>query len=168
VEEVFRRAECSDNLQRLALAIMLYQIEHGEMPDENWATVLKTTDGRPQSAEYFRCPSHPELPEGMTTYALIQYGDTVPGSLLLVELEKPVPLDKAVISVDEAIELMRSSHMEMVRRACCGRVSWSYERVGGIRVHPGGTNAAYRNGAVRFLALWNIEESELLRLLGRE
>jgi len=141
IEGVFHRTECSENIQRLALAILLYQLEHGEMPNENWATQI----GVP--AKYFSCPANPS-PEGMTTYALVQYGvppgDTAAGSLMLVELTEAVPLGEAVISVDEVLARQRTGSL-----------------------HPGGMNVAHRSGAVQFLSS-HVEEAELLRLLGRE
>ncbi|MCL2710001.1 MAG: DUF1559 domain-containing protein [Planctomycetaceae bacterium] len=149
-EEAGRRAECADNMQRLALAIMLYQLEHGKMPDANWAVQIEKYlgDGAPgDGAErYFSCPSNPTA-KGETVYALIQYGDTVPDSrdmLLLVELLEPVPLDKAVITVEEVL---------------------ARNRTGGS--HPAGMNVAHRNGAVRFLS-HSVSEVELRQLLGGE
>jgi len=166
-EEAKRRIECTDNLQRLALAVLLYQLEHGKMPDENWATQI----GVP--ATYFSCPSNPSE-KGMTTYALIQYGDatadTVGGSrdtLLLIELKEAVPLDKAVIAVDEVVELFRGKGVEQVESECCGRVHLIERVVSRVKAHPGGTNVAYRSGAVQFLSA-TVEPGELLRLLGRE
>jgi hypothetical protein len=35
-EEVGHRAVCAENMHRLALAVLLYQSEHGKLPDENW------------------------------------------------------------------------------------------------------------------------------------
>ena len=140
-EEAARRSNCTENMQRLALAILLYQLEHGQLPDENWATQIEKYLGdNPQ--RYFSCPSNPS-PDGETTYALVLYdnrdGDTVAGSLLLVELTSPVPLDKAVVSVDDVL-----------RRKGIGSL------------HPGGMNTAHRSTAVRFLAKTATEELEQL------
>jgi len=151
--EAVRRAECADNFQRLALAILLYEHEHGKMPDENWAEQI----GVP--ATYFSCPSNLS-PQGMTTYALVQYGnttaDTVGGSrdtLMLIELKEAVPLDKAVITVDDVIKMFQ----EETNRE--NRIS--------NMPHPGGMNTAYRGGGVQFLS-GRTESAKLLRLLGRE
>ena len=102
----------------------------------------------------------------MTTYVLIQYGDTVAGSLILIELKESVPLDKAVITVDEVIELFRGK-VESVESSCCGKVRVVERVVNRVRAHSGGMNAAYRSGAVLFLTS-NTEEENLMRLLGRE
>ncbi|MCL2745045.1 MAG: hypothetical protein FWE67_14470 [Planctomycetaceae bacterium] len=110
-EEAVRQAECRDNLQRLSLAVLLYQCETGKLPDENWAAQIEKYLGE-NPKQYFSCPSNPS-PEGETTYAMVQYADAVGGSLnvslnsrdvlLFVELATPVPLAKAVISVDDVL-----------------------------------------------------------------
>ena len=142
IEEATHRSQCAENMQRLALAILLYRCENGKFPDENWAAQIEKYLGEnPQ--RYFSCPTSPS-PDGETTYALVQYGDTVTGSpdlLLLVELAAPVPLDKAVIFADDVL-------------ACKGTGS----------LHSGGMNAACHNTAVRFL-LSNTDAKELERLL---
>jgi len=153
-KEVIRRMECADNLQRLALAILLYELEHGEMPGENWTTQIEKYlggdalgDGQEQ---YFSCPANP-APKGFTTYALIQYGDmasdTVAGSLMLVELAEAVPFAEAVITVDEVLERSRLGSMHTSR--------------------TGGMNVVHRSGAVLFMPQ-TIAEEELMRMLGRE
>ena len=129
---------CAENMQRLALAILLYEREHGEIPGADWATQIDQYLGE-NAAQYFSCLVHP-LPEGFTRYALVQYGDTVGGSLMLVELSEAVPMDKAVITVDEVLEGKR----------------WSWWRTSCNSV-------ALHNGAVR--DVWN--EEILLRLLAR-
>jgi len=149
-EESIHRAKCADNIQRLALAMLLYQHEHGTMPDENWTTqIQKYLDENPE--QYFSCSTNPSA-NGMTTYALVQYGnsdDTVAGSrdlILFVELSEAMPLDKAVVSVDDMLE-------------------WKQTKNG----HPGGMNVALRNGAVRFVSLYSdSSKAEWRRLLGRE
>jgi hypothetical protein len=142
----------------LVLAILLYQCEHGKLPDEHWVEALKAADGGRQTAEdwkrWFSCPTHP-APKGETTYALVQYGDTLPenpDTIILVELAEAVPLDKAVISADEVLELIRLDDKPRGQRR--------------VKAHPGIINVAYRSGAVRVLSE-SVEEAELLRLLGR-
>jgi len=145
LERAIHRAECMENLQRLALAILLYELERGTMPDENWAVQIEPyLAGTP--AQYLSCPADPSV-EGMTRYALIQYGDALPANpdtLLLFELAESVPFAEAVITVDEILERQR----------------WG-------SVHPHVANTAYRSGTVRFLSR-TIDKEELLRLLGRE
>jgi len=63
--------------------------------------------------------------------------------LMLVELMEPVPLDEAVISVDEVLARQRTGSL-----------------------HPDGMNVFQRMGTVSFL-LAEIEDTELLRLLRR-
>jgi len=144
--EQLQRYGCADNLQRLALAILLYQLEHGTVPGENWAEQIAEYLGE-DAEQYFSCPANPS-PEGFTSYALVQYGvppgDAVAGSLLLIELTEPVPMGEAVISVDEVLARQRTGSL-----------------------HPGGMNVAHRSGAVQFLSS-HVGEAELLRLLGQE
>ena len=153
-EGAAHRSECTENVQRLALAILLYQLEHGELPDKNWATQIEPyLAGTPAPAagvpaNYFSCPANPSA-EGFTTYALVQYDDTVAVSrdtLMLVELAKAVPLAEAVITVEEVL----------------ARKRW-----GNVHYYSGGMNVAHQSGAVRLLSE-TVEEEELLRMLGRE
>ena len=144
-EEALRRIECAGNMQRLVLAVMLYEHENGKMPDKNWAAQIEKYLGE-KPERYFSCPSN-SLPKGETTYALVQYENAAPGSrdtILLVELKEAVPLDKAVVSVKEVLER---------------------KRVGSA--HPGAMNVVHRSGAGRTLSL-SIGDKELTRLLGRE
>jgi len=142
--EATQRLECSENIQRLTLAILFNQCEHGMLPDEHWATQIEKYLGE-KPEQYFSCPTNPS-PEGETTYALIQYADTVGGSLdtlLLIELAEPVPFAEAVVIVDEILARQR----------------WG-------SLHTTGTNVASYSGAVWFLAN-DTDEEELLRLLER-
>jgi len=142
--EATQRMECSDNIQRLALAILLYQCEHGMLPDEHWTTQIEKYLGE-KPEQYFSCPTNPS-PEGKTTYALVRCDQVLQNldTLLLVELETPVPLVEALITHDEILERERTSK----------------------RHHLGG-NVASHSGVVRFLAN-DTDEEELFRLLGRE
>ena len=139
------RIECAENMQRLALAILLYQIEHGQLPDENWAIHIKKYLGE-KPERFFSCPAN-LAPEGQTTYAMVQYGSELPDNLntiLLVELKEPVPFEQAVISVEDVLA-----------------------RKGGSLRFGGGMNTAYRSGAVRLL--WETFPAEdLKKLLGQE
>jgi hypothetical protein len=143
--EYVPRADCMENVQRLTLAMLLYQCEHGKLPDENWVEQIKPYLGE-KAEQYFSCPANPS-PKGETTYAMVRYGDTVAGSLetmLLIELKEPVPFDKAIVAVEEVLNRKRTGSQ-----------------------HSGGMNVGYRNGAVRFMSE-TIDEAELLRQLGRE
>ena len=165
LESAIQRSHCAENMQRLALAILLYQLEHGTMPGENWAEQIAPHLGD-NPEQYFSCPSNPSA-KGSTTYALIQYGDTtVVGSLMLVELAEALPLDKAVITADDLAELLTSGTREVLE--CCGTVRVINRGVASrINAHFSHTYVVHRSGAVEFLSLATDEE-ELLRLLGRE
>jgi hypothetical protein len=135
--EAVRRSECAENMQRLTLAVLLYQHEHGKLPDENWVEQVMPYLGE-NGEQYFSCASNP-LPEGETTYAIVRCADTVGGSLgaiLLIELSTPVAFDKAVVSADNLRGLARRD---------------------GILV-------AYRSGAVQYLSGYD-DKQELLRSL---
>jgi hypothetical protein len=169
-EESIHRSECTENMQRLALAILLYQLEHGTMligngVGENWAEQIEKYLGE-NAEQYFSCPARP-APSGKTTYALVQYGDTsgdivadTLDRILLVELTEAVPFAEAVVSFDEVAQLVR------------GRIAQEQRRTGGIRriqAHPGGMNIAYQSGAVRFMveSQWP-EMEERPRAVGQE
>ena len=139
-----QRLECSENMKRLTLATLLYQLEHGELPGENWVEQIKPYLGD-NPEQYFSCPSN-AAPDGKTTYALVLYGNDVPAdtnTFLLVELKTSVPLNEAVVTVDDVLERQRTGSQ-----------------------HIGGMNVAHRSGAVLFLRM--SAQAELLRLLGRE
>jgi len=153
METTIQRLPCSENMQRLTLAILLYQLEHGEMPDENWAAQIEKYLGE-NPEQYFSCPSRPS-PPGFTTYALVQYDDTVVGShdmILLVEVSTPVPLGEAVVTADEVLEMAKIMPNNR------GRFRDS--------PHDYVNIVSYRSGAVR--ALYADRAKELHRALGRE
>ena len=152
-EEAIRRAGCLENMQRLVLAILLYQLEHGQLPGENWVTDIKPYLGE-EPERFFSCPTNPS-PDGQTTYALVQYGDNLPDSsdtILLVELTMPVPFDQAVVSVNDVL-----AHQAAARTP--GNRSHR-------SAHLGGMNVASRSAAVRFLPA-GADEEEVKRLLGQ-
>lgn len=131
-EKALRRTECSYNLKRLTLALLLYKTEHGNFPREDWIEQIKPyLSEEPQ--KFFLCPSS-DIEEGKTHYAMILYDSepASPDTLLLVELREPVPLNEAFLTVDEFLD----------------EVGKSKGKVGSA--HPGGLNVAQRNGAVQF------------------
>ncbi|MCL2745106.1 MAG: hypothetical protein FWE67_14775, partial [Planctomycetaceae bacterium] len=143
IKESVRRMECTDNIQRLSLAVLLYQFETGKLPDENWAAQIEKYLGE-NPKRYFSCLTNPS-PEGETTYAMVKYADAVGGSrdiLLFVELKAPVPLEKAVVSVDDVFNRRNTGSL-----------------------HSGGMNTGHHSAAVRFLSN-TLNDEELLRLLG--
>jgi len=167
VEESRHRSECVENMQRLALAILLYQLEHEKMPDENWAEQIEKYLGGNalgnEAEQVFSCPARP-APSGKTTYALVQYGDTsgdivadTLDRILLVELTEAVPFAEAVVSFDEVEELVR------------GRMVQERHYTRRVQAHPGGMNVAYQSGAVRFMTELQLSEmKERLRTVGQD
>ncbi|MCL2744651.1 MAG: hypothetical protein FWE67_12440 [Planctomycetaceae bacterium] len=143
MEEAVLRSECAENLQRLSLAVLLYQCENGKLPDENWAAQIEKYLGE-NPKQHFSCPSNPS-PEGQTTYAMMQYGDKVDSRnvLMFVELTAPVPLDKAVVSVDDVLNRRNTGSL-----------------------HPGGMVTSYYSTTVRFISN-TVNDEELRRLLGQ-
>jgi hypothetical protein len=139
-EEAIRRMECMENMQRLSLAIQLYRLEHKKLPDANWVKQIEKYLGE-KPERYFSCASNPS-PKGQTTYALVLGGEQ--NTIWLVELATPVAFERAIVSVEDAPELLRQS-----------------------KSHPGGMNVAFNNSAVRFLPS-TTNKTELLRMLGRE
>ncbi|MCL2709650.1 MAG: hypothetical protein FWE95_02120 [Planctomycetaceae bacterium] len=159
------RVECMENMQRLALAILLYELEHctvlnGNEPGTDWTVQIEKYLGDgilgDGAERYFSCPMHPTA-TGETRYALVQYGDTtgdtVGGSLMLVELPEAVPLDKAVITVEEVLE-------EFKHRKDRQRLNDDS--------HFRELHVVHRNGAVQFLSTYWTKEEELLQMLGRK
>jgi hypothetical protein len=128
--EAWRRADCTLNMQRLTLALLLYEKEHGSLPDGDWRTAITPYLGdKPE--QYFHCPSsessHGHIRPVTHVYALIKYdGQTpsTPDTMLLVEtITQNVNEDDGTIQNDKT--LFKSDH-------------------------AGGYNASFRNGAVRF------------------
>ncbi|MCL2711069.1 MAG: hypothetical protein FWE95_09340, partial [Planctomycetaceae bacterium] len=90
----WERAECFENLQRLTLALLLYEQDHGSLPDGDWRIAVKPYLGE-NAERYFRCPSHPDLAEDETIYAMVggvPNASPSPTQILLVELREPQKL----------------------------------------------------------------------------
>jgi hypothetical protein len=75
-----QRCECSENMQRLTLALLLYEKDHGKLPDNNWPMDIRPYLGN-KAEQYFRCPSS-GLAKGNTSYSLVNGGEN-----LLVETD---------------------------------------------------------------------------------
>ena len=134
--------------------LLLYEKEHGSLPDGDWREALKRAGGIQERAGgisppvlhqespaglrppllVFRCPSHPDLAEDETTYAMI--GDVPnltpsPNQILLVEVFQPQKLgegDGRIPFEQATFETGLGSH------------------------HMGGINVGFRSGAVRFIS----------------
>ena len=161
LEEATQRSRCAENMQRLTLALLLYEKEHGALPDGDWREALKTVDGRQQTAANFRCPSCRDLAENETTYVMIgDVPDSVssPNQILIAEVLQPqkfgegdgrLPFEKATFWY-RGIARPRELHPK------------DFDGLGSY--HAGGCNFGFRNGAVRFIAK-TIKPEELQKLL---
>ncbi|MDR0327250.1 MAG: DUF1559 domain-containing protein, partial [Planctomycetaceae bacterium] len=69
-QEAWRRCECADNMKRLTLALLLYEKEHGTLPEGDWREAVKPYLGD-DAEKCFRCPSHRNLADDETCYAMI-------------------------------------------------------------------------------------------------
>ena len=149
--EAWQRCECTENMQRLTLALLLYEKEHGTLPDGDWRIALQTPHPNPLPegegtksaddwAKYFRCPSHRELADDETTYAMIgNIPNPVasPNQILLVEVTQPQKLGEGNGRIP-------------FEKADFGNEPRMLEHVLGSN-HPGGMNVGLRSGAVRFI-----------------
>ena len=138
--EAWRRIECLENMQRLTFALLLYEKEHGTLPDGDWREAVKPYLG--ENAElYFRCPSHRVVDaegkwrelEGTTTYAMVSNVPNLtssPNQVLLVEVLQPQKLGEG----DGRIPFEQAN----------------FENALGSN-HAGGTNVGMRSGTVRFI-----------------
>jgi hypothetical protein len=83
--EAWRRCECTENMQRLTLALLLYEKDYGKIPDNNWQTAIRSYLGD-HAEHYFRCPTS-GLAEGETSYLLVNDGS----DKLLIETKPSDP-----------------------------------------------------------------------------
>ena len=91
LREAHNRRQCFENMKLLTLALLLYEKDHGKLPDGDWRIAVKPYLGE-NAERYFRCPSHPGLADGKTTYAMVSGVPNVtpsPTQILLVELREP-------------------------------------------------------------------------------
>jgi hypothetical protein len=157
-----QRVECVENMQRLTLALLLYEKEHGKLPEDDWREAIKPYLGDDPD-KYFQCPSH-RLAEGETSYAMIggvTNSSPLPNQILLVEIMQPQKLGvgDGRISLEEA--KLWKGELVPTTIECCGR------KIGSMRpaprpddcdwhglgsFHVGGMNATHRSGAVRFIS----------------
>lgn len=91
-------AYCRENRRRLATALLIYEMEHGKLPVENWQQATTPLLGK--YAEYgFHSSRHDYVP-GKTSYALVRYASEEKGSpddaILLVLLKEPMPSDTVI------------------------------------------------------------------------
>jgi hypothetical protein len=148
------RIECLSNMKHLTLALAMYKSEHGEYPKADWIEKIKPYLGD-NFEKYLQCPASVNQEIGKTNYALILY-DKVPeykDALQLVELKEPVPFDKAVITVEEALN---DFSLDKAAR-----------KTGST--HVAGMNTSKQTGAIYYINDSVYEnQSELKKLLGQE
>jgi hypothetical protein len=150
-EEAVCRADCRNNMQRLTLAISLYQLENGKMPEGNWIAKIEKYLGK-NPEKYYSCPSNPAK-KGETSYALVEFGSDAPDALLLIELTASVPYAKATVTPGDVLDEYGFGIVPSLEKTK-------------PESHPGGRNIAHRNTAVRHLNSWSVKEDELRRMLG--
>lgn len=144
-EEEFRSFRCRANLKRLTLALRLYQFDHGRLPGEDWIACIEPYLGK-RLQESLCCPLCDNTDKTGSSYAMIRY-ETMPESpncLLLVELHRAVPHEKATVSVEDVLNL----------------------RVPIGHVHDGGMNIAGLSGAIRFMRHRSVPHEKMRQLVG--
>ena len=141
VRHAERRRQCTENLKLLTLALLLYEKDHGKLPDGDWRVAVKLYLGD-NANKYFRCPSG-SAAEDETTYAMIRRTSGVmphaPYTLLLVEVFPPMKMtgNDGTIPEAKAVYSWRTGEQPP-------------EGVGSN--HAGGFNISSRGGAVRFIS----------------
>ncbi|MGL4943128.1 MAG: DUF1559 domain-containing protein [Thermoguttaceae bacterium] len=158
--EAERRATCVMNLKQLTIALMLYEKDHGTMPDGDWREAIRPYLGE-NSEKYFRCPSHPNLAADETTYAMIRREDgatslATPNSLLLVEVGSPMTFSGNDGTITEATA--RATNPRLKPDATDGLGSY----------HAGGYNTSLRGGGVRFFSQTMPKETLTEAITGEE
>jgi hypothetical protein len=142
--EAFKRIECTDNMQRLTLALLLYEKDHGTLPEGDWREAVKPYLGD-HAEKYFRCPSHPKLAEGETAYVMIggvPNPIASPNQILLVEVLQPQKLGEG----DGRFPYEKAD----VWRKTMQPLPDDFNGLGSY--HPGGLVVGYRSGAVSFMS----------------
>jgi hypothetical protein len=141
-----QRITCVSNMKRLTLALLLYEKEHGKLPEGDWREAIRPYLGA-NADEYFQCPSH-KLAEGYTSYARISdvpNAVSSPMQILIVEVLQPQKLGvgDGRIPFDKATFWQKDETNPNVRRP------EGFDGLGSY--HWDGINASFRSGAVRFL-----------------
>ena len=121
-----QNAEDADRLKRLTFALLLYEAEHGSLPEGDWREAIKPYIGEVPD-EYFRSPS------GKSGYALLLYDTTMPSTPLLVEAES-----KNISPTGRMVDDIMSVTKE---RSNDGSGTWNYTYYY--------YNVSFRSGAVR-------------------
>jgi hypothetical protein len=129
--EAERRRQCAENMKLLTLALLLYEKDHGTLPDSDWRVAVKPYLGE-NAERYFRCPSS-SAAEDETTYAMIRRESgvmpTTPYTFLLVEVYPPMKMSGNDGTIPESMARINKTE-------------------GLSSEHPGIFNVSYRSGAV--------------------
>ena len=155
--EASRRMECVENMQRLTLALLLYEKEHGSLPDGDWRAALMKT-GVP--AQWFQCPSCHGLAEDETTYAMIgnvPNAVSSPNQILLAEVLQPQKFGEGDgrLPFEKAVFWQRGFARPLELRPK------DFDGFGSA--HPRCTNLGFRSGAMR--AVSDTIDPDVLRTL---
>jgi len=140
------RRKCAENMKLLTLALLLYEKDHGKLPDGDWRVAVRPyldDNANGHSADkYFRCPSG-SAADDETTYAMIRRESGVmphaPYTLLLVEVFPPMKMtgNDGTLPEAKAVYWWRDGEQPA-------------EGLG--TYHVGGFNMSQRSGAVRFIS----------------
>ena len=143
VREQERRRQCVENMKLLTLALLLYEKDHGTLPDGDWREAIRPYLGE-NADKYFRCPSHPGLAEDETTYAMIRRESGVtpntPHTLSLVEVFPPMKMTGNDGTILESQAIINRTD------------DWRQPTEGLSSHHPGGFNVSYRSGAIAIVS----------------
>ncbi len=142
--EAFRRADCTANVQKLTLALLLYEKEHGSLPDGDWREAILPYLGE-HPERYFRCPAHGNLAADETCYVLIE-GALVDGRQGFLITETIVPQ-----KMGEGTGRLPREKAKLWQLAE-GKQSWEpeppdFDGIGSF--HPGIVTVGLRSGAAQ-------------------
>jgi hypothetical protein len=144
--EFGKRMECAENMQRLTLALLLYEKEHGKLPEGDWREAVKPYLGE-NADEYFRCPSR-RLEVGYTSYAMIRDVPNAvasPMQILIVEVVQPQKLGEG----DGRIPYEKAKFWKDPVNPYAPRPD-NFDGLGSH--HPGGICVGLRSGGMLFLS----------------
>ncbi|MCL2006212.1 MAG: DUF1559 domain-containing protein [Planctomycetaceae bacterium] len=137
--EGWRRLECATNMQRLTLALLLYEKEHGTLPEGDWREAIRPYLGA-NADRYFQCPSHLRLAAGETNYAMIggvPNGIDSPTRILIAEVTQPQRLGEG------------DGRLPFEKAQFGDRLDTDFDGLGSY--HTGGMNTGFRSGGMRFV-----------------
>lgn len=142
--EAWRRNECTSNMRFLTLALLLYEKEHGHLPEGDWREAVRPYLGA-NVVKCFQCPTHPKTynAKDCTTYAMIsgvENPDPTPQQILIAEVMQPLKLGQG----DGRFPLEKAK----IRQSLIHSVD--FDGLGSY--HTGGANFGFRSGAVHYFS----------------